>query len=37
MDAAENGHVGIVKKLIVSGAKIDMKNDVSYWVWIGIV
>ena len=29
MYAAVNGHVGIVKKLIASSAKIDMKNDVS--------
>ena len=29
MFAAVYGHVGIVKKLIASGAKIDMKSDVS--------
>ena len=30
MNAAMNGHVGIIKKLIASGAKIDVKNEVSY-------
>ena len=33
MDAAEYGYVEVVKKLIASGAKIDMKNSVGYSEW----